>query len=175
MLFCENNERLIAAANFCKCSILYLWLGFECASFICMEGFAQLQVVMLVYRVLATTNRLNKKVLYGWSSKGAKEWINFSVKFSQRPHRKEVAMQINRLLSLRVKDWHQLVLAKCCDYIETIPLICSADQWAGIYIIATLGWNGLNLYRNGVTRHSIWLSTQLKTTYHLPTHTIIML
>ena len=71
-----------------------------------MEGFAHRQVVMLFCYVLATGYRLKQSTLsvYGWSSKRAKEGIKFSMKFSQRLHRKEVAMQINRPLSLRVKD-----------------------------------------------------------------------
>ena len=46
------------------------------------------------------------KVLYDWYSNGTKEKIKFSVKFSQSYQHKEVAMKINRPLSLQVEDWH---------------------------------------------------------------------
>ena len=43
----------------------------------------------------------------------------------------------------RFKPVLRLCRNQSCDYIETSPLIWSANQWTGFYKIATLGWDGL--------------------------------
>ena len=38
------------------------------------------------------------------------------------------------------------IKCQCCPHVETSQLICTADQFTGFYIRATLAFNGLAMY-----------------------------